>query len=104
LKPEWWGSPLVQEKACDKRWQHDDNDDDYNNNNNNTDNTDGTLIKLSQRTETEALNAADHLTGSFMAYSRLLSSACQKLSSGNLDEWLHKWTSHWNILLLILQY
>jgi hypothetical protein len=83
LKPEWWGSPLVQEKyqeekACDKRRQED--------NNNNTDSTDGTLIKLSQRTKYEALNAADHLTGDFMAYSHLLSNACRKRSSGNLDE------------------
>jgi len=36
LKPEWWGSPLVQEtyreeKACDKRHI-------YNNNNNNNNN------------------------------------------------------------------
>jgi len=75
LKPEWWGSSLVQEKyqeekACDKKQQQQQQD-----NNNNTDNTDGTLIKLSQRTENEALNAADHLTGDFMAYSRLLSNA-----------------------------
>jgi hypothetical protein len=46
LKPERWGSPLVQEKdqeerACDKRHPHnddddDDDDDDDNNNNNHT--------------------------------------------------------------------
>jgi hypothetical protein len=39
LKPERWGSPLVQEKyeeekACDKRNDDDDDDDDDNNNNN----------------------------------------------------------------------
>ena len=37
LKPERWGSPLVQEKyqeekACDKRHEDDDDDDDNNNN------------------------------------------------------------------------
>jgi hypothetical protein len=38
LKPEFWGSPLVQEKyrgekACDKSHNDDDDDDDNNNNN-----------------------------------------------------------------------
>ena len=38
LKPEEWGSPLVQEKyqeekACDKKYDDDDDDDDNNNNN-----------------------------------------------------------------------
>jgi hypothetical protein len=49
LKPGWWGSLLVQEKyqegkACDKRQQQQ-------NDNNNSEETDGTLIKLSQRTD-----------------------------------------------------
>jgi hypothetical protein len=43
LKPEWWGSPRVQEKyqrekACDKR-QHNNNNN--NNNNNLSENLDG---------------------------------------------------------------
>jgi len=43
LKPERWGSPLVQEKyqeekACDKRHPYVDDDDDDNNNNNNSNN------------------------------------------------------------------
>jgi len=38
LKPERWGSPLVQDKsqeesACDKRHPYDNDDDDNNNNN-----------------------------------------------------------------------
>jgi len=40
LKPERWGSPLVQEKyqeekACDKRHPYNDDDNDDNNKNNN---------------------------------------------------------------------
>ena len=56
MKPEWWGSPLVQEKyqeerACDKRHStnDDDDDDDNNNNNNNKDaeiRTNKTNVKL----------------------------------------------------------
>jgi hypothetical protein len=35
LKPEWWGSPVVQENDDDGGGGGDDDDDDNNNNNNN---------------------------------------------------------------------
>jgi len=53
LKPERWGSPLVQEKyreekACDKRhpYNDDDDDDDDNNNNNNNNTIHGLCLEL----------------------------------------------------------
>jgi len=48
LKPEWCGSPLVQEeKACDKRQQKQQQQQQQDNNN--IDGTEGTLIELIQR-------------------------------------------------------
>jgi len=48
LKPEPWGSSLVQEKyrgeqACDKTQGNNNNDDDNNNNNNDTDNNNNNI-------------------------------------------------------------
>jgi hypothetical protein len=66
LKPEWWGSPLVQEKyqvekACDKRHNNNNNN---NNNNNDTSNNRGDCdhFKITQTVPEQHTRKKRHVT------------------------------------------